>query len=103
MSVGRTRAAMSTVAMIAVTTFSQAWQTSAAQAQSVLPNSASVEQMIREFSADRQTIDGRYRIKLESVAIEKRKQLYEQWLERLLSVDFSSLDRVGQLDYLLLK
>jgi uncharacterized protein (DUF885 family) len=63
----------------------------------------SVEQMIREFTEDQQTVGYRFRIKLNETAFEQRKQLHADWLKKLAAVNFDSLSRPGQLDYLLFK
>jgi uncharacterized protein (DUF885 family) len=68
-----------------------------------LGQSRILEQMIREYSADIQSLDHRFQIILDEAAFGARRQLDELWLERLTAIDFSELDRSSQFDYLLLK
>jgi uncharacterized protein (DUF885 family) len=62
-----------------------------------------VEQMIREFSEDQDTLNRRYRVKLDQAAFAKRAETLRSWYAKIKAVDFSSLDRSGQLDYVLFK
>ena len=60
-------------------------------------------QMIREFSADLASLDHRYRLPLDVQGQQRREQILAHWLDQLADVEFSSLDRSAQLDYLLFK
>ncbi len=62
-----------------------------------------VQRFIEQFTADVRTLDHRYRVPLDEAAHLRRLQLTEDWLAKLTAVDFASLDRVAQTDYLLLR
>ncbi len=62
-----------------------------------------VEQIIREFSEDQDTLNRRYRVKLDRQNIERRAENLQQWLQKLKAVSFPALDRSGKLDYVLLR
>jgi uncharacterized protein (DUF885 family) len=66
-------------------------------------STASVEQLIREFSEDQETLGRRLRIVMDEAAFQTRAQLYADYLTRLQAVDFAALDRDGRLDYQLIK
>lgn len=69
------------------------------------PNAESprVSELIERFTADLQSLRHRYRIPLEQAAMNIQKQTIGEWLTLLSQTDFAALDRVGQIDYLLLK
>lgn len=62
-----------------------------------------VEQIIREFSEDTETLSRRYRVRLDLNSAQRREQNLQQWLTKLRSVDFAVLDRNDKLDYVLLR
>lgn len=73
------------------------------QAQDSEVQQTNVEQMIREYGADVDGMNHRYRIPLDEEAFLLHQGLIEDWLERLERVPFSSLTRTSKIDYLLFK
>ena len=59
--------------------------------------------MIEQFVADRQSLDRKYGFSLSPVTQTRMAQFYRMAQNDLANVDFASLDRDGQVDYLLLK
>lgn len=64
---------------------------------------ATVEQMIREYSEDAETLNRRHRIKLDDHAVSRRRELLSRWQEALKQVAFEQQDRSAKLDYVLFK
>ena len=58
---------------------------------------------IERYSADIQTLGHRFRVPLDSAAMERRASLTKDWLVQLREQNFSKLDRVSKIDYLLLR
>ena len=58
---------------------------------------------IERYSADVQTLNHRFRLPLDSTATERRVALTNDWLVQLREQNFHRLDRVGKVDYLLLR
>ncbi len=58
---------------------------------------------IERYSADVQTLGHRFRVPLDSAAIERRLAVTNDWLVQLREQNYNRLDRVGKIDYLLLK
>lgn len=73
---------------------------SAADAQD---SKSSVRSFIERYSADVQTLKHRFRLPLDSSAVERRLAVTNDWLVQLRELNFNRLDRVGKIDYLLLK
>jgi uncharacterized protein (DUF885 family) len=69
----------------------------------VTPDTASIEQLIEQYTADIRTLNHRFRVPLDHQSNERRLTVMSEWLTRLQQQDFPSLDRVNQIDYLLLK
>ena len=63
----------------------------------------SLQEWIEQYAADLATLNKRFRIPLDHAASERRQSVMSDWLTRLQKLDFSSLDRVNQIDFLLLK
>ncbi|MFO0943916.1 MAG: DUF885 family protein [Pirellulales bacterium] len=74
-----------------------------AQVATASPASGIVEQIIREFSEDQDTLNRRYRVKLDRLNMDRRDENLQQWLQKLKTVEFATLDRSGKLDYVLLR
>ncbi len=64
---------------------------------------ASIRSFIEQYAADVRGLDHRFRLPLDSAAAERRASLTSDWLVQLRGQEFSSLDRVSQIDYLLLR
>lgn len=62
-----------------------------------------IEQMIREYSADADCIEHRYRIPLDEQSRLIRHEVTLGWLEQLKLVPFDALDRTSKTDYVLFK
>ena len=58
---------------------------------------------IERYSADVQTLGHRFRLPLDHAATERRLAVTNDWLVQLREQKFDKLDRVGKVDYLLLK
>ena len=58
---------------------------------------------IERYSADVQTLGHRFRLPLDRAATERRLAVTKDWLVQLREQKFDKLDRVGKVDYLLLK
>ena len=67
------------------------------------PTSSLMRDWIERFSADLSTLAYRFQVPLDPQAAETRQELVNQWLARLDGVDFESLDRQSQVDFVLLK
>ncbi|MBX3420448.1 MAG: DUF885 family protein [Pirellulaceae bacterium] len=67
-----------------------------------LPTDA-VQQIIRQYVADLATVDHRFQVVLDAERHQLRHHCAEFWLNELKRLDFTLLDRVGQIDYLLLR
>ncbi len=59
--------------------------------------------MIERYSADVQTLSHRFRLPLDSAATKRRLAVTGDWLVQLREQNFNRLDRVGKIDYLLLR
>ena len=59
-------------------------------------------ELIREYTADRESVASFYRLPASEVALDRRQRLEKAWLGRLQAVDFNALDPSGRVDYLLL-
>lgn len=66
------------------------------------PDAQRIANAIEQFSADSQTLDLRYRVPLDTAATQFRKEALQHWSSKLAERDFDALDRVDQIDYLLL-
>jgi uncharacterized protein (DUF885 family) len=64
---------------------------------------AVIAKEIEQYKADMDTLRHRYRVPLDAESADLRTATMEGWLLRLQQVDFDQLDRVNQIDYLLLK
>lgn len=89
-------------------THSLAWQPVAGLGSTIYSQSrtlsdSSMEQMVRECAEDIETLNRRYRVGLDEQVAQIRTTALEGWLARVGSIEFSKLDRSGQLDYVLLK
>ncbi len=58
---------------------------------------------IERYSADVQTLSHRFRLPLDNAAMERRLAVTNDWLLQLREQNFNRLDRVGKIDYLLLR
>lgn len=58
---------------------------------------------IERYAADIQTLDHRFRVPLDNAAVERRAAVIKDWLVQLREQNFSKLDRVSKIDYLLLR
>ncbi|KAA5547114.1 DUF885 domain-containing protein [Roseiconus nitratireducens] len=65
--------------------------------------SQKIDTWITQYEADVRTLDRRFRLPLDTEARTYRQQMVQGWLTQLADVDFQSLDRIGQIDYLLLR
>ena len=64
---------------------------------------APIRGFIERYSADVQTLGHRFRLPLDHAATERRLAVTNDWLVQLREQKFDKLDRVGKVDYLLLK
>lgn len=62
-----------------------------------------VQDWVQQYAADIKTLDERYRVPLDADAQRLRESVTQDWLQRLTSESFDQLDRVSQVDYLLLR
>ncbi len=62
-----------------------------------------VRQYIEQVDADLRSLSHRFRLPLESQAVERREKVLSGWLAKLQSLDFNALGNAGQTDYLLLR
>ncbi len=58
---------------------------------------------IERYAADEQTLSHRFRLPLDTAAQERRLAVINDWLVQLKELNFAKLDRVGKIDYLLLR
>ena len=76
--------------------------TAAAQAPAVA-QTPSIRSFIEQYSADVRSLDHRFRLPLDNAAAERRASITSDWLVQLRAQDFQRLDRINQIDYLLLR
>ena len=62
-----------------------------------------VRDFIEQYVADVKSLDHRYPIPLDEKAHHLRIQVTKEWLSKLDALEFSDLDRVGQIDFILLR
>ncbi len=62
-----------------------------------------VRQAIEQVDADLRSLSHRFRLPLESQAVERREKVLSGWLAKLQGLDFNSLGNAGRTDYLLLR
>lgn len=67
-----------------------------ASAATNLPN------LVREYSADRESVANFFRLPASDLAFDRRQSLGKAWQDRLKGVDFEALDQAGKVDYRLL-
>ena len=65
--------------------------------------SQEIHSWITRYEADVRTIDRRFPLPLDAEARTLREQMKQDWLTKLKKINFKSLDRTGQIDYLLLR
>ncbi|MEZ6106626.1 MAG: DUF885 family protein [Pirellulaceae bacterium] len=66
------------------------------------PSPATLRGLIERFEADRASVDFRYRVPMSERAHQRRAEFREQWRGRLDRIDFDTLARDAQIDWLLL-
>jgi len=64
---------------------------------------ATMAAMIERFAVDRGSLERTYQVPMSTVGRARFERFYGDWLGALAGVDFDSLDRAGQVDYLLLQ
>lgn len=62
-----------------------------------------VREFIEQYVADVSSLDHRYPIPLDQKAHQLRVQVTKDWLSKLEALEFSGLDRVAQIDFILLR
>lgn len=67
------------------------------------PLPQNMAELVREYAADEQNVQEAFELPASTTGWDRSEQLQQQWLKRLQTLDFESLDRAGQLDYLLLE
>ena len=58
---------------------------------------------LERFSADLDTLQFKYRVPMSSQRHDRLVEFYEGWLDRIAKIDFSALNRDGQIDFILFK
>ncbi|MEC7497319.1 MAG: hypothetical protein VYE67_03335, partial [Planctomycetota bacterium] len=58
---------------------------------------------LERFSADLDTLQFKYRVPMSSQRHDRLVEFYEVWLDRIAKIDFSALNRDGQIDFILFK
>ena len=58
---------------------------------------------LERFSADLDTLQFKYRVPMSSQRHDRLVEFYEGWLDRVAKIDFSALNRDGQIDFILFK
>ncbi len=64
---------------------------------------SAVRGFIERYAADVQTLNHRFRVPLDSAAMERKLAVTNDWLVQLREQNFGKLDRVSKIDYLLLR
>jgi len=59
--------------------------------------------LLEEYAADLATLDWVYEVPLSPLCLRKKSACIDLWSKRLEEIDFSALNRPGQVDYLLLR
>ena len=60
-------------------------------------------ELVREYAADEQNVHETFEQPGSTTGLDRAERLQQQWLKRLPKLDFETLDRAGQIDYLLLE
>jgi hypothetical protein len=58
---------------------------------------------LERFSADLDTLQFKYRVPMSSQRHDRLVEFYEVWLDRIAKIDFSALNRDGEIDFILFK
>lgn len=72
-------------------------------ARPVCAGGVDVRSWIEQFTADESSLGHRYRVPLDEVSAQERLNTLNGWLKKLDDCDFERLDRVAQIDFLLLR
>jgi uncharacterized protein (DUF885 family) len=62
-----------------------------------------IQTLIEQYAADEKTLDNRFQIPLDQAANRTRALVLDEWRKKLHAIEFANLDRVNQIDYLLLR
>lgn len=62
-----------------------------------------IDEWIVQYAADLETLDHRFPLPMDPDGEHRREMVTQEWLTKLSQVDFESLDRVKQIDYLLFR
>ena len=66
-------------------------------------SSTTMEDFVRRYSTDRDSIERYYAVPLSELGLKRREEHERATLDELKSINFDSLDRDGQVDYVLLR
>lgn len=66
-------------------------------------NLADLHETVRQMDADQSTVDRSYDLRWATVALDRKEQLYRDWLKDIAATNFDGLAQQGRIDYVLMR